>query len=348
MIHQKYDRNFRLSAWPFAPGAELSFLRHSAMHLKTNVLLERIYESLYRAHRPLIFPNTFTLVNVTYKNIRSFGQSAAPPALVRSGALSFTFALSSTAKYDTNKPVSRIRNGNLVFWGPGIIQSNDFLTVNITQSQLQEAGLSNTVLVALKYLYAIVGGATKNYVKLSTNTEQPTSFGDLATLSSTALNVSMTQCFTKVPERLWQYNERMWQNAPNVLNRAYFTPMFLLYYVAYLIDDGYDDLEELRPFLIQGINDLEQVISYGTISITPQLYALLILLKRSTSSTKVNLRTTPERELLAYRDSLVARHAEDRLFALLADKEKVVDMLLTAQGRGRFRQLLVEEDIHYG
>jgi hypothetical protein len=346
MIHQTYDRNFRLSAWPFAPGAEQNFLRRSAAGINTSTLLKVIFEALYKSHRPLMFPNTFTLVNVVYKNIRSYGQSSAPPESVRSGAISFTFALSSTSKYAVGTSSSMIRNGNVVFWGPDVTQSNDFLTVNITQTQLQKAGLSNVVLSALNYLYAAVGGATKNWVKIGYKARIPASYGELAQQASSTLNVSMTQCFTKIPINNWQYNARIWSNAPNLLNAENFSPMFWLYYTTYLLDD-WDDVEELTPFLRAGLNDLEQFIAYGSSDITPNLRAVHTLVLRANHTSKGSLRTSPLPTMLAIRDRLVSSSKEQAFYDILADKDAVVTMLLTSKGRGTFRQRLIEEGIEY-
>ena len=346
MIHQAYDRNFRLSAWPFAPGAEQDFLRRSASGINTSVLLEVIFDALYKAHRPLIFPNTFTLVNVVYKNIRSYGQSSAPPATVRSGALSFTFALSSSAKYSMGIASSMMRNGNVVFWGPDVTQSNDFLTINITQTQLQKAGLSNMILVVLNYLYAAVGGATKNWVKIGQKAPIPVSYEELAQQASSTLNVSMTQCFTKIPINNWQYNARIWANAPNLLNDKNFSPMFWLYYATYLLDD-WDQLDGLTPFLLAGLNDLEQFIAYGASDITPNLRAVHTLILRANHTSRINLRDSPLRAMIAIRDRLVSSRNEQAFYDLLADKEAVVKLLLTSKGRGTFRGRLIEESIEY-
>lgn len=338
MINVSTNRNFRLSPWPYAPGAERTFFNNRTKDNDFSALLLYLFDSLYKAHRPLIFPDSFTLVNTTYRNVRSVGQFPAPPANVRSGTLSFTFSLTPFKSYSLGAAANSYRNGSLVFWGQNVIRSNDFLTVNVPESIYRKAGLYNNILAVIKHVHAIVGSATKNYVLFNKRPyyDRELSESEMAMRNASIGHISMAQCLVRYPYRDWAFNHSMWREGASALSFSTMTASMKSNYIRRIYDGTvHPRFEiELRGFLAEGVRDLLQYVKYPT-QLTDSAIAVAFLLLGPDSTVSTQIKAAVDKLMLG-----IAEHGDEYFERELGDINHTVQALLDPTLRRGLRTIL--------
>lgn len=282
MKHTRIFANFRHDPVAGVKGTTNSIFNIEHRKKEISPLIQELITTLQSLVYPTVRSEIFSLVNVTcpISNFSVGFQEAPSEELLKPyTGLAFTFSMTPRPLSKFPKEIFTVGGANYItHWGTERLRTNQYVTVCIPQSFMNDLELGYSLGKDLLYIYNVIGMATKSFVEdsswLMRDAYQHRHSDDTDILAAQYNSLNIQRLIKTRSMNAWVHNKDLWLRAPNLLHENHFYREFGLYFAKEIFDWIKDSdlpfaareyvygshLNSFSKYIEKGIRDLKQFI----------------------------------------------------------------------------------------